>query len=867
MKNTKLALILLCLVSNSLFGQKDSVVLKLNGFIKNINQFSYLYPQEKVYLHFDNTGYYLGEIIWYKAWLVMAENNRLSPMSKVLYVDLLTPEGDVLQSQKLKVENGQAHGSFMLKDSLYSGYYEVRAYTKCMMNFGEDVVFSRVFPVFDKPKKEGNYAAKRMTLRPKTKALYSGREKPEKLDNIDVTFFPEGGNLVSGLSNRLAFKAVNKQGKSIDITGTLLNSKGEEVSSFTSMYRGMGAFIFYPDGEKYSAKITAGDKTVKVELPKAISSGYNLQVNNYQPQEMQVQIAKTTDLPSDTVGVSFMCRGKVYAFKTFNLTADQPVLFTIPKDIFPSGVVQITVFNTNGQILAERLAFVNHEDALQLKTEINTTYQPFSPININFQLNDNQGNPLESTFSLSVRDRSSEIYTGYSDDIRSNLLLSSELKGFIENPGYYFEKNDVRHAAALDMLLLTQGWRRYSWEQMAGTKKFELKQGIEKGLVVEGKILTDIGKKEKENVDVTMWMLTPYQKGTCTTDKQGNFNLALDDFYGKVALNIETRINGKLRDHRIQLNRAFSPTPKAYETAEVTLPDSIPAYRQTVKTIAPVVEKVEEKKTPTNDAKTKESIDTKSHALKEVTVTEKKKWGQKQEGASQADVVYDVQKEVDKMRDNGESETGSVLDFIGRQKNILSYNIEDTGDLDAEFRTIYKSTCHYMGKEVLFLVNNTLACLSPLDGTPRENFNNYNETLPVTKTIFQSVSNLDVDQIESVMIVQSSSKVLTYCSECDRSKDYTLIYIYTNPDKALINSGGKRKTIFEGYSNVRQFYSPDYKTVGLPDEKDYRRTLYWNPNVKTNKDGKATVTFYNNKTCNSLSVSSEGITKEGNIVK
>jgi hypothetical protein len=853
MLRKSLTFFLFFLLNLSVQAQTDSATLRLKHFVRNIEKFRALYPQEKVYLHFDNTGYYLGETLWFKAWLVTAENNRLSPMSKVLYVDLLTPEGDVLQSQKLKVENGQANGSFLLKDSLYAGYYEVRAYTKCMMNFGEDVIFSRVFPVFDKPKEEGSYAAKRMTLRPGTKALNSGREKPEKLDNIDVTFFPEGGNLVTDLSNRLAFKAVNKQGKSIDITGTLLNSKGEEVSSFTSMYRGMGAFIFYPDGGKYSAKITAGDKTVKVELPKAIPSGYSLQVNNYQPQEMQVQITKTTDLPSDTVGLSFMCRGKVYAFKTFSLASDQPALFTIPKDIFPSGVIQITVFNAKGQILAERLAFVNQDDALQLKTEINTTYQPFSPININFQLNDSQGNPLESTFSLSVRDRGTEIYTGYSDDVRSNLLLSSELKGFIENPGYYFEKNDVRHVAALDMLLLTQGWRRYEWKKMAGVDKFDVKQGIEKGLVVDGKILTDIGKKEKENVDVTMWMLTPYQKGTCTTDKQGNFNLALDDFYGKVELNIETRINGKLRDHRIQLNRAFNPSPKAYETTEVTLPDSIPTYRQTVETIAPVVGKVEEKKTPTNDVKTKESMNEKNHTLKELTVTEKKKWSQKQEGASQADIVYDVNKEIDKLRDKGESEPSNIFDFLYQQRGVFSANLDGFND---------KLSCTYMGKDVIFIVNNTLARIS--DGS-RENINNYDRANPINNTVIPTVYDLDMSLVESIMIVQSSTKTLGYCTECDRGKEYTLIYIYTNPDKALVDGGGKRKTIFEGYSNVRQFYSPDYKAVGLPDEKDHRRTLYWNPNVKTDSHGVAKISIFNNINCKMIDILTEGVTKEGLI--
>ena len=126
MKKTHQILFLIYLISGSLFAQQDSVRLKLNSFVRNINTFNNLYPQEKVYLHFDNTGYYLGETIWFKAYLATAENNRLSGLSKVLYVELLTPEGDIVETKKLKIEDGQAHGEFALKDIPYAGFFEVR---------------------------------------------------------------------------------------------------------------------------------------------------------------------------------------------------------------------------------------------------------------------------------------------------------------------------------------------------------------------------------------------------------------------------------------------------------------------------------------------------------------------------------------------------------------------------------------------------------------------------------------------------------------------------------------------------------------------------------------------------------------------
>jgi hypothetical protein len=859
MKNTNRILFLLCFITGSLFAQQDSTLIKLKSFVRDINKFSFLYPQEKVYLHFDNTAYYLGETIWFKSYVVTAEDNRLSGLSKVLYVELLTPEGDIVETKKLKIENGQTHGEFALKDIHYAGFYEVRAYTKSMLNFGEDGIFSRVFPIYDKPMKEGVFPNKKMTERPKEKRVVSFRKKTDKPDNIDITFYPEGGNLVSGLSNRISFKAVDKQGKSLNVSGTIYDSKGGEVTSFSTTYQGMGSFVMYPDGQKYTAKVTAGEKKTTVDLPKGIASGYTLYVDNYQSQELRVQIAKSIGLPTDTLGISFACRGKIYAFKTFCVTDDQPALFLIPKNILPTGVAQITVFNSRGQVQAERLAFVNHDETSQIKTEINASFEPFSPVNINFKLEDKQGNPLETTFSLAVRDKGTEVQTGYTDNIQTNLLLSSELKGYIENPAYYFEKQDMKHIVELDLLMMTQGWRRYSWKQMAGMEPFEVKHGIEKGLMIEGKVLTDFKKKEKENIEVTMWMLTPYQKGKCVTDKNGKFNLGLDDFYGKTELNLETRENAKLKDYRILLDRVFSPVPKAYTFGEINLNETTPLNGKQVSVNEPT-----ENKTP--EVALKADSITKSHALGEVTVTEKKQWKREQEGANQSDVIINVSKELDKMRDTGENEAGGVLEFIGGQQNIFSWNIENAGRSDAESLPIYKASCRYMGKDVLFVINNSLARLSSMDGVPRENFNNFNENSPLTSIVNQSVSDLDLSLVESIMISQNSNSAIGYCPNCD-PKDYTIIFIYTKKEGSTADKNGIRKTSFEGYSKITEFYSPNYKTIGLPDDKDFRRTLYWNPNVKTDKDGKASVTIYNNKTCKSLSVSSEGITKEGNIIK
>ncbi len=818
---------LLISFNSSLFSQAEATVTDLQTFVWNINTFNHLYPQEKVYLHFDNTGYYLDENIWFKSYVVTVENNKPSQLSKILYVELLTPEGKVMQTRKLKLENGQAHGDFHLKDSLYAGFYEIRAYTKCMLNFGEDIIFSRVFPVFDKPKNEGHYTGKSMTVRDRRSRVTDYRQKIPKADNINITFYPEGGNLIAGLSNKIAFKATDKQGKSIDVKGVVYNSKGEEVTAFSTVHQGMGAFVIYPDGNKYTVQVEYEGKKQKAELPQSIQKGYTVQVDNLQAENITVQINKTADMPAETIGLSFACRGKVYGFEPFEITDGQPVVFTLDKGSLPSGVIQITLFTAKGEILAERLAFVKHKDTGKITAvSVRSDYTPMSPIAIDFQAEDNQGDPVETVFSLAVRDTGTDISTNYTGNIMTNLLLSSEVKGYIENPAYYFEKDDVRRRMALDLLLMTQGWRRYSWQQMAGITPFDVRHGIESSLIMEGQILSDARKKEKENVDVTFKLYSAdgkKQEGNCRTDSQGYFNFALQDFYGTADLDVETREGGKLKSNRIQLDRAFSPEAKYYEYGELN-PLTEKEQSQTLQ----LATKAAQAEGISGD--TIDDMTTKAHALSEIIITEQRKYSSEQEGMRNASVVYNVGEELDKIRDTGAREAGYLYDFIlDLDKSFVYYTNENGG-----------TVCKYKSRPVVFMINN----MPPIDSTELEI--------------------LDMDIVESIAISENKTDAFHYCSDCNFKDNTVVIFIYTKKGGySQKQKTGIRQTRFAGFSNVREFHSPDYSYAAMPDEKDFRRTLYWNPNVKTDAEGKATVNFFTNSTAKDITVSAESVTAEG----
>ena len=871
--NVILYWMLFCISSQA---QNISPGQQLSEFIKNINTFNYLYPQEKVYLHFDNTGYFKGDAIWFKAYIVTAENTAPTILSKVLYVELLTPEGNIVETKKLKIENGQAHGGFILEDMLFAGYYQVRAYTNCMLNFGEEVVFSRVFPVYDQPKEPGNYMSRNMTIRDRRIRINNKREESQKkfnkkkIKDVNIFFFPEGGNLVTGINNRVAFKATDITGKAIELTGKIIDNSGAEITTFSTSHLGMGIFDLQPDEKKYTVVVNYNKNNYSFELPPILPSGYIMRVENLHPSIMTVQIEKTKNEVSQPLGISFLCRGKIYAFSSFTINEEQFTARISKKDL-PTGVIQITLFTSEGKTLAQRLAFVNNhiQSPIIKATGIKSTFEPYSPVNISFEVNDKENNPIETTFSLSVRDSQTETGSNYKDNILYNMLLSSELKGYIENPAYYFESDDSKNKTDLDLLMLTQGWTRYTWKQMAGTEPFTVNYGIEQSLLIEGSVLSIVRAKQQENIDVSMWMMSPSfgnsLQGKCITDKEGKFNFELSDITGTWDLSLYTKKKGKPYNSQIILNRNKSPEPLPYSYYETR-----PILSKATKTKQEVTEKIIETVVVESRFNKNDSSTIKSYVLNELIVQEKAKYNIKSEGFRVANVVYDVMNEIDKFRDSGKSEAGNILDFLVNTDSNFSYNIDKLTMLATEDGGVgcIRDTvrhCTYNNKPVLFILNNRLTRIAPSssysDCYSLEYFNSYRGVGAES----ESICDLNIDEVESIMISMDETLLYKYRRDSGSEfKSFAFIFVYTNTDGRRRKEGiGIRNTHYQGYAPILEFYHPDYSILRLSDEKDFRRTLYWNPNVKTDKEGKAHVNFYNNGTCKEINISAEGLTNKG----
>ena len=453
--------ILSSFLSITLFCNKGhtQTISKIDTLAARVERFGTGLPQEKAYLHIDNTCYFVGDTIWYKAYVTRSDKGWLTDLSKIMYVELLTPDGYLVERQQLKMEDGTAHGAFTLTDSLYAGYYELRAYTRWMLNFGRhehphskytenmfynkqmakdffrdyDKLYSRVFPVFDHPKETGRYA-KDMTLRPMRRYYKARKGKPE----IDLRFYPEGGHLIEGTDGHVAFEINDEEGKHLDAELSIIDSDGKEVAQTRTLNRGRGVFTLTdmkPD-DKYKARLHYQDYDYEVKLPEVEKEGYALHVER-KDSVLRMIIQGTTE-SKEELGIQIQCNGVSKAFRKLSPADMRKDTVDIFWASLPTGVNQITVFNGEGRIYADRLFFVNHHDYNQplITVEgIKQEYTPFELIELRMKLLRHH----DADVSLAIRDHATDETTYDNGTMLTEMLLASEIKGFVENPGWYFE--------------------------------------------------------------------------------------------------------------------------------------------------------------------------------------------------------------------------------------------------------------------------------------------------------------------------------------------------------------------------------------------------------------------------------------------
>ena len=449
---------------------------------------------QKLHIHFNKNRYNTGEVMWFNAYLLDAVNHMPDTAETNIYVDLINSDGVIMEKRVLLALNGVAEGDISLPVSLPDGNYYVRAYTSWMRNSGDDFLFERYFYISN-PRYED--------IIPRA-AVRSNRRFNSDLDRMaeayEIGFFPEGGDMVTGVKNRIAFKAVDALGRGIEAEGFVLDGFGNEITTFKTVHAGMGSFELEPqEGGSYQASVSFnGSRPVLFNLPAPVADGIALRVERDNGNIIVNLYSGPSGSDQHTGRDIFLIahtRGKIIHSGSLSFTGNMANA-TIPETSFPTGIAHITVFS-GGLPEAERLVFVNRDDSFVfIPRVVKTEFEGQQYIGVQMEAVDTNDNIVEGHFSLSVL-AGDFTSPGSSPNILSNFLLSSDLKGIIEDPQNYLDpEKDMDEE--LDHLMMTHGWRRFSWESVLAGEIPEVHHKPTSTLTVQGR-LTNPAKNEPVN--------------------------------------------------------------------------------------------------------------------------------------------------------------------------------------------------------------------------------------------------------------------------------------------------------------------------------------------------------------------------------
>ena len=544
------------------------------------------FPQEKVHLHTDKPYYLSGERIWFRAHVVDAATHVPSFSSSSVYVELFDARDSVVSRVRTGLANDLFSGYIFIPEDTPEGDYTIRAWTNRMRNLDEDYFFlknirignpmSRIMQVDSEfeflpnqkigatfrfspisPASPASPASLKVSInnqnpvnlksidgksgltfnlssveKQRVMLLDAMYEKnpyqqfikiPFPDDDFDVSFYPEGGSALFDCTGRMAIKVLQRDGTEIDIEGTVVDSHGNEMTQFKTEARGMGQFrMRYDSGETYYAICTNNKgQSKRFDLPAAKSDGYALSASWFRNQLIVKALQPESQKTGDTLCLIVHTRGVVQDARIWENTGEA---IYYPKDFFPSGVIHLLLLTKEMVPLSERLVFANNDDQAKVAcTTDKDTYSSRSPVAYTVSITDKAGEPLHGNFSVSVTD-DHDVAVDTTANILSSLLLTSDLRGHIPEPAYFFRKNN-QSAYMLDLLMLTQGWRRYDIERIVHNNPMLPDTLLEKGYDVTGMVRTVIGWNPVKNTKVSAFSFAGDFSEETVTDSKGRFFL------------------------------------------------------------------------------------------------------------------------------------------------------------------------------------------------------------------------------------------------------------------------------------------------------------------------------------------------------
>ena len=480
--------------------------------------------QEKVFVHTDKGAYLTGEIMWFKVYVVDGSYHKPLNLSKVAYIEVLDDGLNPTMQAKVELHNGQGSGSLYIPVTLNNGNYHFRAYTNWMKNFSPDFYFNKMITIVNPQR---------------APAASAGANKA----NFDIQFFPEGGNMVSGITSKVGFKAVDRNGKGIDLAGAVIDQKNDTVIRFQSLKFGMGHFSFTPAaGSTYKAvvKVTGGAPVVK-ELPAIADKGYVMTLADNGSGPLQVTVNGNAASSDGSVYLFAHTRQVVKASQRAALI-NGVATFAIDRSALDEGISHLTVFDGDRHPVCERLYFKRPTKSLVIDAASDQqNYGGRKKVVISVSAKDRSGKQLNADLSMSVY-RLDAYQTQEPGDITSYFWLSSDLRGNIESPEYYLKNNTAEVSEATDNLMLTQGWRRFQWSEVLKNHPASFSFLPEyNGHIVTGKIINTTTNAPA--FDVIAYFAVPGKRVQLFTAKSDTFGRILfntKDLYGPGEIVVQT---------------------------------------------------------------------------------------------------------------------------------------------------------------------------------------------------------------------------------------------------------------------------------------------------------------------------------------
>lgn len=544
----------LFVLSFLLIGQINLNAQVLSQLEKAFSQYQNETFREKIYVQTDRDFYLAGELLWFKIYNVDANTQKPVGLSKLAYVEVLDLNNNPVLQAKISLTDGSGSGSFYIPVSLTNGHYKLRAYTKWMQNLGP----------------EGFYEKQLIFVNP----LNSPAAQKLTTSNTDIQFFPEGGNLINDIHNNIGFKVTGVDGKGIALQGVILNQKNDTITRFQTLKYGMGKLSFKPLANqtyKAIARSTNGDIVIK-DLPTAQQKGYAIDLANPDAEVLQLNV--NSNVITEKVYL-VVHNGTKITVAIMGSIVDGKTSFQLDRSKLNDGVSHFTVFDNDGQPVAERLFF--KKPVNQLNITAKTTAQQYTgrkKVTVNWSLANQLNKEEYADLSIAVY-RIDSLQSLNQRDIVSYFWLTSSLKGNVEMPDYYLANDTKESRLALNNLLLTQGWRKLVWNDILDKNKPKMQFLPEvNGHLVSGK-LTQADGSAKVNSHVYVSIPSKrLQFYSTLTDSLGNFIVNTKDLFGPN--DIVTQINYKIdTTSKITIHNPFEERYSSFDSRGFELNSSL----------------------------------------------------------------------------------------------------------------------------------------------------------------------------------------------------------------------------------------------------------------------------------------------------